>query len=210
MAPSIRSVSDTGWNASAWFWKNSPYQHYQRNSDSILHNWYIIVALLIHYHCITVADGLSKWISGKTPGSIKSVRFWQKLMGPPSESVLEADELPRPASASVRFGRKLIGPPSASVLEADGVEKNLPSVVLHRPASASVPGRPSPSRDPWPKLQFGYYDMSTTISMQLPLVSFPSSNVIKIGISCTSWVRVDCTLKRIIRLWRYHQRNNIV
>ena len=69
----------------------------------------------------------------------------------------------RPASASVRFLRNLpvrrpnpslkrtneVRPPSASVLEADGVEENLPSVVLHRPASASVLGRPSPSRDPW-------------------------------------------------------------
>ena len=78
-----------------------------------------------------------------------SVRFEQKFIGPPSKSVLEADELPRPASASVRLRQKVVGPPSASVLEADGVEENLPSVVFHRPASASVLGRPSPSRDPW-------------------------------------------------------------
>ena len=77
-----------------------------------------------------------------------SVRFEQKFIGPPSKSVLEADELPRPASASVRLRQKVVGPPSAFVLEADGVEESLPSVVLHRPASASVPGRPSSSRDP--------------------------------------------------------------
>ena len=75
-----------------------------------------------------------------------SVRFEQKFIGPPSKSVLEADELPRPASASVRLRQKVVGPPSAFVLEADGVEEKLPSGVLHRPASASVPGRPSPSR----------------------------------------------------------------
>ena len=77
-----------------------------------------------------------------------SVCFQQKFIGPPSKSVLEADELPRPASASVRLRQKVVGPPSAFVLEADGVEESLPSVVLHRPASASVPGRPSSSRDP--------------------------------------------------------------
>ena len=73
----------------------------------------------------------------------------KNIARPPSKSVLEADELPRPASASVRLRQKVVGPPSAFVLEADGVEESLPSVVLHRPASASVPGRSSPSRDPW-------------------------------------------------------------
>ena len=61
---------------------------------------------------------------------------------------LRRTERVRPSSASVLFGRYFIGPWSASVLEADVSEEKLPPRVLHRPASASVPGRPSPSRDP--------------------------------------------------------------
>ena len=78
--------------------------------------------------------------------SSASVRFLEILTGPPS---LRRTERVRPSSASVLFGRYFIGPWSASVLEADVSEEKLPSRVLHRPASASVPGRPSPSRDPW-------------------------------------------------------------
>ena len=66
-----------------------------------------------------------------------TVRFVHKFIGPPSESVLEADELSRPASASVRLRQKFIGPPSKSVLEADE---------LPRPASASVRFRPGGGR----------------------------------------------------------------
>ena len=73
-----------------------------------------------------------------------SVRFLEILTGPLS---LRRTQRVRPASASVLFGRYFIGPWSASVLEADVSEKKLPSRVLYRPWSASVPGRPSPSRD---------------------------------------------------------------
>ena len=40
----------------------------------------------------------------------------------------------------VRIERKCIGPPSESVHEADLLEENLPSIALVRPAIAYVPG----------------------------------------------------------------------
>ena len=69
----------------------------------------------------------------------------------------------RPASASVRFLEILTGPPSECVLEAD-VKSSSATVPFGRyfigPWSASVPGRPFPSHDPWSGPFAPYYHAS--------------------------------------------------
>ena len=103
----------------------------------------------VHHQLTHISFSVSILIKQKMKTSAsESVRFFEILTVLRPNPSLRRTERVRHLSASVLFGRYFIGPWSASVLEADVSEKKLPSRVLYRPASASVPGQSSPSRNP--------------------------------------------------------------